>query len=399
MSAAAWPRHPLPAVPTTHTASDDPFLHLLRTGSVVGLTDGRKIRECVASTLKKRLGSRQVISYRLALDDPQTGKQSVVELIGKKYSNRVGVRAASEFQAMRMLWEQGFGNDQRFKIPRPLQHFSEARLLLEERASGLPFSNYIGNNSRTSLRHARMAGLWLAKLHNLKSAPLGYCSYKPERCSLEIFLNQLCATQPSLALPVQEIGAVIRRELASFRAEPVAWVHGDFHPENILVGPGQITVIDFDRFGLADPAKDIGSFIAHMRTMACCSSKSLDAVNHEVQAFWNAYFSSVSPARVARLEERVAAFVAFSCLEALYYVACIMKVTEADLIARYLRCVQDSGPSNLNPGRLWKARHHQQRRLTGERAYCIRSSRAHVGVRRCRNIQREEFSRARGNEA
>jgi aminoglycoside phosphotransferase (APT) family kinase protein len=256
---------------------------------------------------------------------------------------------------MQMLWKEGFGNDPRFKIPRPMRHFEEARLLLEERACGLEFSKYMGRNNRVSRAHARMAGLWLAKLHNLKSAPPGFCTYDAECFALGIFTKELCTALSSLAPQLQEIAKAIRGEFESFREAPVAWVHGDFHPQNILVAQGQVTVIDFDRFCLADPAKDVGSFIAHMRTMACCSGKSLEAVNQEIRAFGDAYLGAASTETAARLEKRVATFVVFSCLEALHYVACVMKVTNADLIGRYLHCAQEAQIERTATWKTWES--------------------------------------------
>ncbi|MEP6471624.1 MAG: phosphotransferase, partial [Acidobacteriota bacterium] len=36
--------------------------------------------------------------------------------------------------------------------------------------------------------------------------------------------------------------------------------HGDFSPRNVLVSPGRSALIDWDRFQLADPARDIAHF-------------------------------------------------------------------------------------------------------------------------------------------
>jgi aminoglycoside phosphotransferase (APT) family kinase protein len=33
--------------------------------------------------------------------------------------------------------------------------------------------------------------------------------------------------------------------------------HGDFSPQNVLVGPGGFALIDWDKLQLADPARDI----------------------------------------------------------------------------------------------------------------------------------------------
>ncbi len=134
----------------------------------------------------------------------------------------------------------------------------------------------------------------------------------------------------------------MERRFASFRGVPITLVHGDFHPDHIFVDGDVVTVIDFERFGVGDPARDLGSFIAHMRTTACFTNKSLAAANLEIDAFRRSYFSAVALAQGVATAPRIAPFEALACIEALYYVASVLKVRDPARITMYTKCVEMS---------------------------------------------------------
>jgi aminoglycoside phosphotransferase (APT) family kinase protein len=45
-------------------------------------------------------------------------------------------------------------------------------------------------------------------------------------------------------------------------------VHGDCKPSQFLIGGDHVAILDFDHAGLADPANDVGTFLATLRQMA-----------------------------------------------------------------------------------------------------------------------------------
>ncbi len=47
-------------------------------------------------------------------------------------------------------------------------------------------------------------------------------------------------------------------------------VHGDFHPDQILVQGDRVTVCDFDKCHLGDPVSDWGNFLAHVEYQSIC---------------------------------------------------------------------------------------------------------------------------------
>ena len=47
--------------------------------------------------------------------------------------------------------------------------------------------------------------------------------------------------------------------------EPPTFAHRDFKSEHVWITPGQLTLLDFDRCCLADPALDVGKFLADLQ--------------------------------------------------------------------------------------------------------------------------------------
>jgi hypothetical protein len=312
-----------------------------RLGSV--FSEHHSIADITVQPMRRRPGSRHVFSYKLLVADKRTGKHNVVELVGKQDTTRAIGKAAKEFEAMRLLWSAGFGQDNRFRIPQPLHHFEDLKLIIQEKARGSKLRTFLGDGNDASFNHARMTGLWLAKLHNMPVAPSRVCAYHDEKASLRMFVEALKTDQPQLQYELRQYAAEVEKRFDGFHGVQATHVHGDFHPDHVYVASNFITVIDFERFCIGDPARDLGSFVGHMRTTAYSLGKSIETVNREIVAFLESYLSGVSDPRANELGPRVAPYAALSSIEALYYVASVLKVTQPSRIAMYMQCLRESG--------------------------------------------------------
>jgi aminoglycoside phosphotransferase (APT) family kinase protein len=315
----------------------------IRTRLGSAFSQHQSIADLTVHPLRRRPGSRHVFSYKLLVVDNRTGKQNFVELIGKQDTTRAIGKAAKEFRAMRLLWGAGFGQDDSFRIPEPLHHFEDLNLIIQEKARGAKLRTFLGEGSQASFNHARMTGSWLAKLHNIPVMPPRVCTYNDERASLRMFVAALKSDQPQLDDELQRYAASAEQCFDRFQDVRATHVHGDFHPDHIYVSSNTITVIDFERFCIGDPARDLGSFVAHMRTTAHSIGKSVDSANQEILAFLESYFNGVSEAQANLTSPRIAPYAALSSFEALYYVASVLKVTNPARIVMYMQCVRESG--------------------------------------------------------
>ena len=301
------------------------------------------VEHCRIEPLPRRPGSRHVSAYHLLVHDEGSGQKRVLALIAKRDTTRGVGKAAREYAALNFLWGEGFGSERKLKIPRPFDLLPNQNLILQESACGTKLTGSIGGNSAESTSHFRMSGLWLAKLHGIKMSPPVTCSYDAELASLDLFVRELSGVQPALLPRVQRLGEAIRQRLASCTDVTASLVHGDYHPEHIFVADDSITVIDFERFGCGDPAKDVGSFLAHTRSSGCLAGRPPRVVDQETGEFLASYFSALPSATGVATASRISAFDALSSLEALYYVAAVLKGDDQPKLAAYLECAERSG--------------------------------------------------------
>jgi Phosphotransferase enzyme family len=313
-----------------------------RAGLVKAFTESFTIETLTVSPMRRRPGSRHVFSFEFIIGDQLTGKRRSIELIGKRDTSRAAGKAAREFDAMRLLWNSGFDWDERFRIPRPVQYYPDFQLILQGKARGSKLRSYAGKANDLSLGYSRMAGLWLAKLHSLKVSPPQVCTHTNEIASLRMFAGALTADQPRLARELEQHSSALEESFAGFKDVPAAMVHGDFHPDHIFINKDCVTVIDFERFSVGDPARDLGSFITHMRTTACFSGRALASANREIDTFLEGYFSAELSGSATVIVPRIASYVALSSLEALYYVASVLKVADPTRLQMYLNCLRQS---------------------------------------------------------
>lgn len=303
----------------------------------------QSIRDLTIRPLRRRPGSRHVFACKLVVGNQQTGKRNIIELIGKRDTTRAAGKAAKEYEAMRLLWDAGFGQHTTLKIPQPLLHLEDLQLIVQEKARGVKFRTFLGEGNDASFDQSRMVGVWLAKMHSLPVSPRQICTYTSEKASLHTFVDALCSAQRHLRPELQCYAERLEQMFDRFTDIPATWLHGDFHPDHIFIERDKVTVIDFERFTVGDSARDLGSFIAHMRTSACLSRKPIEATDQEIEIFLRSYYSNVPLQHGIAVSSRLAPFVLLSGLEALYYVACVLRVTQPSRIAMYVKCLRQVG--------------------------------------------------------
>jgi aminoglycoside phosphotransferase (APT) family kinase protein len=79
------------------------------------------------------------------------------------------------------------------------------------------------------------------------------------------------ATQPWIRREKRRMVMLLREVLARQLAGDLtrrSLIHGDFHPENILIRGHLVSVIDFEHGAMGDPAMDLGYFLAELDIQA-----------------------------------------------------------------------------------------------------------------------------------
>jgi len=83
--------------------------------------------------------------------------------------------------------------------------------------------------------------------------------------------------------------------IAELAAHPLALVHADFSPKNLLVWRDGLLLVDFETGHYGDPAFDLGFFLAHLMLKACRAAPDHRAVLQLATEFLREYRAQLEP--------------------------------------------------------------------------------------------------------
>jgi aminoglycoside phosphotransferase (APT) family kinase protein len=161
-------------------------------------------------------------------------------------------------------------------VPRLLGALPGQGLLAFEWVAGRPLGEAL-SGGEAALQDVRLTGEALAHVH--AAPPAGVLPRDPLADAHHVLsvAAMLAFAQPALAARAESLGREIAARVA---AQPPAAkpVHGDFHAGQVLLTGETVAMLDFDEAALADPAADLGAFLAHLEREACSGRLSADRV-------------------------------------------------------------------------------------------------------------------------
>ena len=176
--------------------------------------------------------------------------------------------AVHAYRVERALWDAGFDELSRYRVPKPLALLEGDGLVVSERVPGIPLARLVDRRAPEAVRVAREAGAWLGRLHAAEvregSVWLPWRSVD----ALSVHLRARARTMETLRETVRPL--IRRLAPLAGRAAPTSWAqtHGRFRPDRVTASPGVVTVEDFVRSVPGDPARDIAEFAFHLRRRA-----------------------------------------------------------------------------------------------------------------------------------
>jgi aminoglycoside phosphotransferase (APT) family kinase protein len=151
---------------------------------------------------------------------------------------------------------------------RPLAYVAADGVVLYPLVAGRPLSRHLRRPRPGSTKHLWAAGAALRALHR---APAALAS-ELERHDLAGEVKAIARTSEHIRALLPAAGATIEAILeraqtvhARLPPEPPTFAHGDFKADHLLVAPDGLRLIDFDSCCLADPALDVGKFLADLQ--------------------------------------------------------------------------------------------------------------------------------------
>lgn len=242
-------------------------------------------------------------------------------------------RGGETFAVIDKLWQAGFRPPSEFTVCQPLAWLPEQGMLLVERAPGLMLMDLIRGRAPETPAKVGAAARWLATLHasGVEAKPWNGAIPFLERCERE-----LCQ---SLQKQSSRISRIARRLCESFReSHPLVPSHGDFHPMNIFVDDGRITLIDLDTFSMRERAADVAYFVAQTMIMGWMTFGDFDSTAGVRSAFVDSYwaFSKHEP-DAARMRTHTA----YAFLQSLHYEHCVLRTRNSRIIEPWLAQAED----------------------------------------------------------
>ena len=256
-------------------------------------SDQHRISDYTVTTIKYRRGRRHVLRYDPV--DPEKGRTVFAKLyVGedgeRAYRHENGERA---FRVARGVADWLAEHSRGVNCLRPLAYVAEDAVVLCPRLCGVPLSNYVRRPNHDVARRLQQAGAALCTLHHLPVAltgPLG----SPRDFAAEVEMVARMSNHTSVLLP--EVGSAIEMLLDRAQElherlpqEPPTFTHGDLKTEHIWVTAGGLTVMDLDSSRLADPAHDLGYFLADWQFQ----QSTYDQVG--VEEIYQSFFAGYAP--------------------------------------------------------------------------------------------------------
>jgi hypothetical protein len=226
------------------------------------------LRDVQAVPVRYKPGDRCVLRYRLDFERRDSGEHARTSVIGKVYREpEQATAAAALLTRLRASAAGGW-------CPAPLGSVDALALALSEdlgeRNSDPP--TRIGTEVvRPGHAHAtatiEAAARALADLHASDVAPAatGARTASDEAGKAAKRGRVLADYLPARASTIAEVAGSVAERLQALEPVHTRPSHGSYKPSQLLVRGDAIFLVDFDQFCLADPALDVGYFLAYLR--------------------------------------------------------------------------------------------------------------------------------------
>ena len=245
--------------------SDPRHIRNLLTRTGIAASPSRRSGEYTVTPLKYRPGKTHILRY----DPLDPGGDSVFAKLYIIEGQERAFRREDPARCFRVArnaadWLEERGDCGR--ALRPLAYFAEDAVVVYPQAAGTPLSDYARRRVDEVAPWFERAGAVLRNLHEMPVELLGPLG-PPHDFAAEIRLiakksEHILALVPEVASAIEALLNSARELAERLPQEPPTFTHGDLKSEHIWVAPGRLTLMDFDTSHLADPALDLGCFLA-----------------------------------------------------------------------------------------------------------------------------------------
>ena len=237
------------------------------------LTDTRHLADLV-----DELSGRRVAARRLSVDTLRyrPGQRHVerVRLDGEAWMyvktdrDTSGDRAVAVATYLRGLVAE---DAPQAAVAQPLGYVAGDAAALWWNVPGVPLSRRLTAGADGAVQAVAEAGRVLRVLHESPTGPASLLAKGgPEAVRTEAHETlrageHVRALLPDVGRTYEQVVSDVVEALDRMPGEAEVVSHGDFKSDNLVVHDGRLTILDLDRAAWADPARDLGKFLADLR--------------------------------------------------------------------------------------------------------------------------------------
>ncbi|HEU4418679.1 MAG TPA: phosphotransferase, partial [Planctomycetota bacterium] len=177
---------------------------------------------------------------------------------------------------MRTLWASPLSRGDAVRIAEPLGFLPEYNMLLQWPVPERQNLKDLIRSAAGGTAEARQAlravmdktAIGMAALHSSRALHGRTITWQETCDELVHTIKQLAAVNAVLAAVASRLLDRVMAFAASVPADPPVPTHGSFRPNQVLLYEGEVSFIDFDKFGQAEPALDLSLFLSATKNFA-----------------------------------------------------------------------------------------------------------------------------------
>lgn len=260
--------------------------------TVAGTHPSRVATTYDVTALRYRPRQRHVLRY-----DPE-GAPGPGSVFAKLYRSGAAVEAVAVAEHLAELVDRPGGQT---ASVRPLGACPADDVVLYPRVPGRPLSRRLGEPAATWGRHLVTAGILLRSIH-AEGVADGVSTLRQHDLDAELravarAAEHLAALVPATAARVTELLETAAAAGASVPSERPGLAHGDYKTDHLWALRERLTLLDFDTCCLAEPALDLGKFLADLSWWFAATDRA--GLGRAQELFLQGY-GDVTPERLAR---------------------------------------------------------------------------------------------------
>lgn len=269
-----------PALPGLQVAADGRAMASVLAETLAECQGGRcRVLRCRVTPVRYRPGLRCTLRLDVWLRQTQSRDFRRRTLFAKVYNYLSEMISA--YRAMEVLSNSAPAQQRRVVCARAIAVLPELRVILQESVEGTPLELYLSGMERdvTAGDPRGWTGVVrsAAALAAVHTAELSVDRQRPIAEELEHFVERAlraATVSPVAGVPLIRLAETLPAwydKLAGWGAE-MRLTHGDCKPSQIMINGEAIAILDFDNCGMADPASDVGTYLATLRQLGIWQS-------------------------------------------------------------------------------------------------------------------------------